>query len=180
MGNAPRPRLMQDRKFPAYAYLPGSDLPHPVRDLRGHSYEKVAPTVPRVTALPSDALRWGIDLFNHGYYWEAHEAWEPIWLAARGNAQDRALFKGLIMLAATGVKIRERKWVAALRHAKRAAKSLRRLPPGPDNYLVSKIGIAPEALASLAEETAARPTTNLRTVAVGQPDPVFSFVLWAG
>ncbi|TGQ49534.1 DUF309 domain-containing protein, partial [Mesorhizobium sp. M1C.F.Ca.ET.210.01.1.1] len=27
-------------------------------------------------------FRWGIDLFNHGYYWEAHEAWEPLWHAA--------------------------------------------------------------------------------------------------
>ncbi|MER9007639.1 DUF309 domain-containing protein [Mesorhizobium sp. M0862] len=27
-------------------------------------------------------FRWGIDLFNHGYYWEAHEAWEPLWQTA--------------------------------------------------------------------------------------------------
>lgn len=180
MGNAMRPRLMHDRKFPAYAYLPGSDLPHPVRDPRGHSYEKEVQPVPCVTELPTDALRWGIELFNHGFYREAREAWEPIWLAAKGNAQDRALFKGLIMLAAAGVKIREGKWMAALRHAKRASKSLRQLSLGSDSYPASMIGISPERLASLAEETPARPTTAPRSMSAGQPDPVFPFVLGAG
>lgn len=178
MGNAPPSRLTRERAFPAYAYLPGSDLPHPVRDPRGHSYEQESPPVAGAMAPPADALRWGMDLFNHGYYWEAHEAWEPLWLAARDNPPDRALFKGLIMLAATGVKIRERKWVAALRHARRAARSLRQLPPGPD--LVSRIGMTPEALASLALETAARVTTDLPVLAAGRPDPVFPFLLGTG
>ncbi|MET2831203.1 DUF309 domain-containing protein [Mesorhizobium shangrilense] len=38
-------------------------------------------------ALSSNAFRWGSDLFNHGYYWEAHEAWEPLWHAAKQSAQ---------------------------------------------------------------------------------------------
>lgn len=178
MGHAPRPRLLPRRTFPAYAYLPGGHQPHPVREAAGHSYQHDAAPPAQDAVAPRDALAWGIDLFNHGYYWEAHEAWEPIWLAAKGNIQDRALFKGLIMLAATGVKIRERKWVAALRHARRAARSLRQLPPGPD--LVSRIGMTPEALASLALETAARVTTDLPVLAAGRPDPVFPFLLGTG
>jgi hypothetical protein len=59
----------------------------------------------------------GIDLFNHGYYWEAHEAWDPLWQAANRSTPHRLLFKGLILLAAAGVKIREGKQVAATRHA---------------------------------------------------------------
>ncbi|MER9856292.1 DUF309 domain-containing protein [Mesorhizobium sp. M0098] len=40
-------------------------------------------TIALAEALGSDVFRWGIDLFNHGYYyWEAHEAWEPLWHAA--------------------------------------------------------------------------------------------------
>ncbi|WP_292396668.1 DUF309 domain-containing protein, partial [Mesorhizobium sp.] len=49
-----------------------------------------------------------IDLFNHGYYWEAHEAWEPLWHTAKQSTQHRLFFKGLILLAAAArVKIRE-------------------------------------------------------------------------
>nr|WP_244447982.1 DUF309 domain-containing protein [Neorhizobium vignae] len=51
----------------------------------------------------------GQDLFNHGYYWEAHEAWEGLWQAAKRGSQLRAFLKGLILLSAAGVKIREGK-----------------------------------------------------------------------
>ncbi|MDP2779944.1 DUF309 domain-containing protein [Devosia sp.] len=176
MGHAPRPRLLPRRTFPAYAYLPGGHQPHPVREATGHSYQHDAAPPAQDAVAPGDALAWGIDLFNHGYYWEAHEAWEPIWLAARGNVQDRALFKGLIMLAATGVKIRERKWQAAARHAGRAARALRQLPRGTDTSQFKQIGMAPEALASLAE-AAARSPINLPMPRDGKPEPVFPFLL---
>ncbi|MER9586456.1 DUF309 domain-containing protein [Mesorhizobium sp. M0276] len=39
----------------------------------------------------------GIDLFNHGYYLEAHEAWEPLWHAAKPSAQHRHFFKELML-----------------------------------------------------------------------------------
>jgi hypothetical protein len=113
-GSMPRPRLQPQKSFPTYAYLPGKH-PHPVRDPRGHSYRNEPVTVAVEAALGSDVFRWGIDLFTHGYYWEAHEAWEPLWHAAKQSTQHRQFFKGLILLAAAGVKIREGKWVAAAR-----------------------------------------------------------------
>jgi hypothetical protein len=78
----PRPRLLPEKSFPTYVYLPGKH-PHPVRDPGGHSYRNEPVTVAVEAALGSDVFRWGIDLFNHGYYWEAHEAWEPLWHAAK-------------------------------------------------------------------------------------------------
>ncbi len=69
-----RPRWLIGRRLPSYAYLPGKN-PHPVRDPAGHSY-KVEPPVPAEASLDSDIFLWGLDLFNHGYYWEAHEAWK--------------------------------------------------------------------------------------------------------
>ncbi|WP_342633889.1 DUF309 domain-containing protein [Mesorhizobium kowhaii] len=73
--------------FPGYAYLPGKH-PHPVRDPLGYSYQSDPGTVVTVEeSLSSNVFRWGIDLFNHGYYWEAHEAWEPLWHAAKQSAQ---------------------------------------------------------------------------------------------
>ncbi|WP_312037309.1 DUF309 domain-containing protein [Mesorhizobium caraganae] len=103
-GYMSRPRLLPEKNFPSYAYLPGKH-PHPVRDPLGHSYQSDPVTVVAVEeALSSHAFRWGIDLFNHGYYWEAHEAWEPLWHAAKQSAQHRQFFKGLILLAAAGVR----------------------------------------------------------------------------
>lgn len=53
-----------------------------------------------------DDFRHGIDLFNHGFPWEAHEAWEPLWFAAPRDRPERALLQGLIHAAAACVKAR--------------------------------------------------------------------------
>jgi predicted metal-dependent hydrolase len=44
-------------------------------------------------------LRRGIDLFNEGHYWHAHEAWEDAWTPDR-YGPDRGFWKGLIQIAA--------------------------------------------------------------------------------
>lgn len=67
------PRFLPDRPFPPYAYVPG-DAPHPTRDPGGHSYgaefEIPEPPDPEDWRACRDYL-YGIDLFNHGFYWEA-------------------------------------------------------------------------------------------------------------
>ena len=68
------PRWLPQKSLPPYAYLPGKN-PHPVRDPTGHSYHVEPIPVAAEVSLSSDAFLWGLELFNHGYYWEAHEAW---------------------------------------------------------------------------------------------------------
>lgn len=102
-------------------------------------------------SLDSDMFLWGIDLFNHGYYWEAHEAWEGLWQVADRGAPLRMLFKGLILLSAAGVKIREGKHAAALRHAGRAAALLRRLMNAPDRAFECALGMSLTVLAEQAD-----------------------------
>jgi uncharacterized protein len=41
----------------------------------------------------------GIELFNSGLYWEAHEVWEEEWTPDR-RGPDSAFYKGLIQVAA--------------------------------------------------------------------------------
>ena len=102
------PRLVPDRELPAYAYLPGQ-TPHPTRDRDGHSFE----SEPDTPELP-DPENWrscrdylyGIDLFNHGFYWEAHEAWEGLWVACGRRGTTATYLQALINLAATGFKAR--------------------------------------------------------------------------
>ena len=102
------PRLVPDQSFPRYAYIPGQ-TPHPTRDPAGHSYG-ARPASSR----PPDPENWqacrdylyGIDLFNHGYYWEAHEAWEGLWVACGRRGLTAQFLQALINLAATGFKAR--------------------------------------------------------------------------
>ncbi len=66
-------------------------------------------------------FRRGVDLFNAGFYWEAHEAWEGLWHAHGRKGATADLLKGLIKLAAAGVKVRERQPRGVVTHARRAA-----------------------------------------------------------
>ena len=117
------PRYLPDEPFPAYAFVPGRS-PHPFSDPAGHSYQHV----PEQPAKP-DADKWsenrtflrGIDLFNHGFYWEAHEAWEGLWHACGRRGMLADFLKGLIQLAAAGVKHREGVPQGVMNHARRAA-----------------------------------------------------------
>jgi hypothetical protein len=73
----------------------------------------------------SDAYLYGVDLFNRGFYWEAHEAWESLWHAAGRQGVIASWLKALIKLAAAAVKLREGNAVGALRHARRSIELLR-------------------------------------------------------
>ena len=48
---------------------------------------------------------YGCDLYNHAYWWEAHEAWEGLWqLTDKGGVQGQFL-QGLIQVTASQLKI---------------------------------------------------------------------------
>jgi hypothetical protein len=116
------PRLAPGRSFPPYAYF-GAPDPHPLHHPRGHSYR-----LPPRKLEPLDPDRWreseeylfGFDLFNHGYYWEAHDAWEGLWVAAGKRGAVSEHLKGLIKLTAAGVKVRQGITEGVRRHAQAA------------------------------------------------------------
>jgi predicted metal-dependent hydrolase len=125
--NETLPRYCLARELPPYSYVPGKGLPHPVGDERGHSFGRHdPPAVPLAEKSWRENETWlyAIDLFNHGYYWEAHEAWESLWHAARRSGPTADLLKGLIKLAAAGVKSREDRPRGVAQHARRAAELL--------------------------------------------------------
>jgi hypothetical protein len=172
------PRLVPDERLPAYAFVPGQ-FPHPVSDPMGHSHG-VVPL--RQRAIDPSAWQgcrpylFGLDLFNHGYYWEAHEQWESLWHGCGRKGTTADFLKGLIQLAAAGVKAREGKEQGLHRHARRAAALFlevdRALDPGQEHFL----GLVPRKLAALATALAGRhllpQSTPLPAVEV-----VFSFAL---
>ena len=111
------------RPFPPYTYVPGSGTPHPVSDERGHMHG-----LAEVTPLALDSNAWfsnetylyAIDLFNHSFFWESHEAWESLWHVAGHRGEMADFLKGLIKLAAAGVKQYEGNTVGIERHLLRA------------------------------------------------------------
>lgn len=120
-----RPRYAQT-PLPPYSYVPGH-APHPVSDPRGHthgqSHARAQPLDPSHWQ-ESEPYRYGVDLFNHGFYWEAHEAWESLWHVAGRDGVVASWLKGLIKLAAAAVKLREGNASGVERHARRSIELL--------------------------------------------------------
>jgi hypothetical protein len=115
-----------DRKFPPYTYVPGRS-PHPVSDPAGHMHGHEPPAPPPLDPAhwrDSETYLYGVDLFNHGYYWESHEEWESLWHAAGRRGVVADFLKGLIKLAAAGVKSLEEKPTGVTRHTDRAMELL--------------------------------------------------------
>jgi predicted metal-dependent hydrolase len=147
MSNVPR---YSTRDFPSYTYVPGRGIPHPVSNPRGHMHGHVEPA-----PIALDPQHWrenetylyAVDLFNHGYYWEAHEVWESLWHAAGHHGQIADFLKGLIKLAAAGVKQLEQNTAGVNRHLSRAAELLSSV--GEPSYC----GIDLRALIAAASQT---------------------------
>ena len=114
-------RLLPSAELPPYTFVPGSESPHPYRDPRGHSHDKKGQRPPKTL----DPNSWAdnrhyllaIDLFNNGYYWEAHEEWERLWRVTGPDTTVGRFLKGLIKLSAAGVKVRESSIHGVRRHA---------------------------------------------------------------
>ena len=112
-------------ELPRYSYVPGM-WPHPHRNSVQHGADFQAP------AEPLTEEQWSINqgychawrLLQAGYYWEAHELWEQVWIALgrRGVAAD--FVKSLIKIAAAGVKAREGRAEGVRRHLGRAVELL--------------------------------------------------------
>ena len=81
---------------------------------------KPPPIVDEAGGTGSPTLVEGALLFNSGFYWEAHEAWEGLWHAQGRAGPSADLLKALIKLAAAGVKVREGQPHGVETHARRA------------------------------------------------------------
>lgn len=97
--------------FPAYRFLPGSD-PHPTASSQGHSYIPPGHSEPPIRWQPPEEWAaceeylYGCDLYNHGYWWEAHEAWEGLWRVCPKDSVQKRFLQGLIQVSACHLKLR--------------------------------------------------------------------------
>jgi predicted metal-dependent hydrolase len=138
-----RPRLLPHIELPTARYVPGCT----VEVARPEAPAWPEPLEPaRWQACP--AYLYGIDLFNHGYYWEAHEVWEWLWNQAGRSGPQADFLKALIKLAAAGVKHCQGNDAGRQSNARRAAELLTTIADR--DYL----GFAIDDLIELAAECA--------------------------
>jgi hypothetical protein len=172
------PRLVPHQPLPPYSYVPGL-FPHPLTDLAGHSHGSVRthPAAPDPDHWQGcEPYQFGIDLFNHGYYWEAHEAWEGLWHACHRTGLTATFLKGLIKLAAAGVKAREGRNEGVQSHGRRAAELFQQAGAQLGAEKLRYMGLPLAELVSFAEELAGG--SPVKTAGPGKlVEVVFDFVL---
>ncbi len=121
--------------------------------------------MPRPAVVDFDALaedddfRHGLDLFNHGFPWEAHEAWEPLWFAAPRDRPERELLQGLIHAAAAAVKAKAGALDAARGFVDSACGHLALAP----STILDLPAVSAALTAWAADPTAPPPTITLAT-----------------
>jgi len=108
-----------DKALPEYAHRPGLTV-HPHKP-GGHSFAQEEKLAPPLTdfRIHQDYL-WGIDCLNHGYYWEAHTAFEAIWNAHLRTGATADLMKALIKISAAALKLEAQSIEASRGHLQRA------------------------------------------------------------
>lgn len=89
--------------IPTHAYIPGRTPRHPEG-----AFDKVRDSVrdgmdPQALA-ETQAFACGLRWLREGFYWEAHEVLEPVWMACPEAGAERALVQGLIQIANARLK----------------------------------------------------------------------------
>jgi hypothetical protein len=99
--------------------VPGLD-PHPLKHPRGHR-----------SPAPAGAERWpyALDLFDHGYLWEAHEVLEQVWKELAPGTPERDLAQAIIVAAASLLRAHLGDDRSAAKLCSRAVSLLLRVPP---------------------------------------------------
>ena len=99
---------------PPFAYVPGQTARHSegafdaIRDTAQSGMDEAA-------LAGSDAFQTGLRYLRDGFYWEAHEVLEPVWMLCPPNTPARAMVQGLIQLANARLKEKMGKPGAAAR-----------------------------------------------------------------
>ena len=106
-------------QLPAHAYVPGR-TPRHADGFLDHILDLADPVTTEKDAHRNDAWLFGLRLLEHGYYWEAHEVLERVWLNALPNSLERNFVQAMIHLANAALKIRMDREDAAVKLGKLA------------------------------------------------------------
>tara|TARA_B100000780_G_scaffold29034_1_gene18399 strand:- start:7923 stop:8363 length:441 start_codon:yes stop_codon:yes gene_type:complete len=102
--------------WPEQAYVPGQTPRHPectfdlVRDTARAGLDSAR-------LAESRAFQLGLKYQKFGFYWEAHEVFEPVWMVLPEPSVERQFVQGLIQIANGYLKMKMNRPKAALRLA---------------------------------------------------------------
>ena len=113
-------RYCPDLPLPAYKYIPGKG---PKDEHRQDIPQIKMADLPPERWKENQAYLYGIDLYHHDYFYEAHEVWEALWHKVGHHTDQGKFLKAMIQLAAARLKIS----MGQEAPARRLLSSLRRL-----------------------------------------------------
>ena len=92
------------RELPEHAYVPGQTARHAegrFAPICATAQLGMSPT----QLAQSEAFCTGLFYLQRGYFWEAHELFEPVWMALEEGSEERRLLQALIQLANAQLKL---------------------------------------------------------------------------
>ena len=101
-------------KLPNHAYVPGFNKRH-AEDAFDELTASVVAGQDSDSLAQCDAFQAGLYFLSEGFYWEAHELMEPVWMALADDTVERRFVQSLIQLANGSLKLRMGRAKAALR-----------------------------------------------------------------
>lgn len=115
-----------EAQWPTHRYVPGQNKRHPE-----HAFDSIKAglsTDMSVAELAeSSAFRHGLLYLENGYYWEAHEVFEPVWLSLPEHSDEKLFVQALIQVANAYLKHRMQRPRATRRLCEISALLLARL-----------------------------------------------------
>ena len=115
---------MPDLTLPDYAYVPGQTPRHDEAIFEVY-HESVSAGLSLEDLKATLAWQAGLVFYDKGYFWEAHEVLEPVWMATPRNSAEHQLVQGIIQLANAALKARMKRPNAALRLCGKARDHIR-------------------------------------------------------
>ncbi len=90
-------------KLPPFAYVPGAGTRHQ-EDFLDHVKAIATLKTCNSTANSNQAWLYGLRLIDHGFFWEAHEILETVWMRAAPNSREKNIIQGVIHIANAALK----------------------------------------------------------------------------
>ncbi len=97
------PEIQRQFPLPAIAHRPGQNK-RPEEDLKAPVQASLDLRVTDDNWQQHEAYLYGFVLYRAGYFWEAHEVWEPVWMRCPPNSLERLLLQAIIQIANAGLK----------------------------------------------------------------------------
>lgn len=108
------PEVRKSFPLPVWPHRLGENE-RPKEDLRSPVSSSLDLQLSSMNWASHDAYLYGFFLYRWGYYWEAHEIWEPVWMQCPPNSIERLLLQAIIQIANAALKESQHKTKAATR-----------------------------------------------------------------